>query len=57
MKRFLSVLLVAAMICALLPTLALAEEETTLRVMWWGSQTRHDRTMAAIAKFEKRIPV
>lgn len=34
MKRFLSVLLVAAMICALLPTLALAEEETTLRVMW-----------------------
>ncbi len=56
MKRFLSVLLVAAMICALLPTLALAEEETTLRVMWWGSQTRHDRTMAAIAKFEEKNP-
>ena len=56
MKRFLSILLVAVLVCAMLPMLASAEEKTTLRVLWWGSQTRHDKTMAAIAKFEEKYP-
>ncbi len=56
MKRFLSILLVAVLVCAMLPMLASAEEKTTLRVLWWGSQTRHDKTMAAIAKFEEKNP-
>lgn len=56
MKRFLSILLVAVLVCAMLPMLASAEEKITLRVLWWGSQTRHDKTMAAIAKFEEKYP-
>ena len=28
----------------------------TLRVTWWGSQTRHDLTMAAIEKFQEKYP-
>ena len=42
MKRFLSFLLVAVMICMAIPALGAAEEPVTLRVAWWGSQTRHD---------------
>ena len=56
MKRFLSFLLVAVMICMAIPALGAAEEPVTLRVAWWGSQTRHDKTMEAIAKFEEKNP-
>ena len=33
-----------------------AEEQITLRVSWWGSQDRHNRTLAAIELFEERYP-
>lgn len=33
-----------------------AEEEITLRMAWWGSQTRHDRTIAAIELYESLHP-
>lgn len=57
MKRFLSILTVVMLLCtAMLPAAALAEEPVTLRVTWWGSQTRHDLTMAAIQKFEEKYP-
>lgn len=56
MKRFLSLLLVAVMVCMAIPALGAAEEPVTLRVAWWGSQTRHDKTMEAIAKFEEKNP-
>ncbi len=35
---------------------AKTEEEITLRMAWWGSQTRHDRTIAAIELYEKLNP-
>ena len=58
MKRLLSVLLVAMMLCTVIApmSIASADEIVTLRVVWWGSQTRHDLTMAAIAKFEEKYP-
>lgn len=57
MKRFLSMLMVAVLMAtAMLPVLASAEEPVTLRITWWGSQTRHDLTMAAIDKFEEKYP-
>lgn len=31
-------------------------EETTLRMLWWGSQTRHDVTVAAVNKFMEKYP-
>lgn len=32
------------------------EEEITLRVAWWGSQQRHDRTVEVIELYEERNP-
>ena len=31
-------------------------EKTSLRVMWWGSQTRHERTQQVIKLFEEKYP-
>lgn len=31
-------------------------EKTTIRMAWWGSQTRHDRTVAAIELYESLNP-
>jgi len=32
------------------------QEQIELRIVWWGSQTRHDRTMEAIKLFEEKNP-
>lgn len=55
MKRISSFLLALLMILALIPA-TVAEEPVTLRILWWGSQTRHDLTMAAIEKFMEKNP-
>lgn len=54
MKRLFSVVLILVLCLALVP--AGAQENITLRISWWGSQTRHDRTLAAIALFEEQNP-
>lgn len=33
-----------------------AEEKTTIRFMWWGSQTRHDSTIKVIELFMEKNP-
>jgi len=33
-----------------------AEEEITIRIAWWGSQVRHDKTLAVIELFEEKFP-
>ena len=56
MKRFVSLFLALLMVLTLVSVSALAEEPVTLRIVWWGSQTRHDLTIAAIEKFESKYP-
>lgn len=57
MKKLLAYLLAAALTLTALCGLALAEDEkTTLRIVWWGSQARHDKTMAMIELFEQKNP-
>lgn len=56
MKRFLSILVAVALLGAMIVPAALAEEKTTLTVLWWGSQTRHDLTVKMIEKFEELNP-
>lgn len=56
MKRFLSILAVVALVCTMIAPMAVAEEKTTLNVLWWGSQTRHDLTVKMIEKFEELNP-
>ena len=57
MKKTLALVLV---LCSLLTlcigSTAIAEDTITLRVTWWGSQTRHDNTLAAIALYEAQNP-
>lgn len=33
-----------------------SEDQITLRMAWWGSQTRHDRTVEVIEMYEKENP-
>lgn len=33
-----------------------AEQEVTLSIAWWGSQTRHDTTMALLKEYESMTP-
>lgn len=56
MKRILSLVLVLCL-CLGYATFAVADEEKVeLRFMWWGSQTRHDRTIAAIEMYMAENP-
>jgi len=38
------------------PTQAPAAQPVELRIAWWGSQARHDRTIAVIELFQKKYP-
>src|SRR5690554_6323798 len=55
MRKYLAVLfLVCVLVFSIfLPALA---EEVTLRMAWWGSQDRHDRTLKVIRMFEEENP-
>ena len=55
MKRFLICLMALALLLGT-ASFSLAEEQTTIRVLWWGSQARHDLTVAAIDKFMEKNP-
>ena len=55
-KRFITTLAAAAMLCSSLVPSALADDKTTLNILWWGSQTRHDLTVKLIEKFEELNP-
>ncbi len=54
MKR-LSVVLSLSLLASLLLPMAFAQQ-TELRVSWWGSQNRHDRTIQVIQMFEELNP-
>ena len=55
MKRSLICLLVLVLLLGTASTAA-AEETQTIRVLWWGSQARHDLTVAAIDVFMEKNP-
>ncbi len=49
-------LLVTLMAFVLAFQTSLAQDEVQLRLAWWGSQNRHDRTIAAIELYEELNP-
>ncbi len=55
MKRTLALVLTLCLCLGLLGA-ASAQEKTELRIMWWGSQTRHDRTIAALELYQQQNP-
>lgn len=56
MRKSWAALALAAFLVAALAMSALAQEQVTLRIAWWGSQDRHDRTLAVIELFEQKYP-
>jgi multiple sugar transport system substrate-binding protein len=55
LKRFFACLLtVALLLCSF--SFALADDQQTIHVLWWGSQTRHDATTKMIEKFMEKYP-
>lgn len=57
-KRIAAMFLAFSLLVTLCATgvFASAEETIELRVVWWGSQTRHDNTLAAIDLYMERNP-
>ena len=55
MKKFLSLLLTALMLLAVMPAVH-AEEPVTIRFSWWGDAVRHEATLKAIELFEQAYP-
>jgi len=54
-KRIPLLILVALLLSAFVIPAA-AQDTTELRIAWWGSQNRHDRTIAAIELYEELNP-
>jgi multiple sugar transport system substrate-binding protein len=50
------VLLAISIIILLIILISPGQEVITLRISWWGSQTRHDQTLKVIELFEKKYP-
>ena len=55
MKKLAAFVLCGVMALGCVPAVH-AEEGVTLRMAWWGSQVRHDRTVAAIELYESLNP-
>ncbi|MFY9436233.1 MAG: ABC transporter substrate-binding protein, partial [Limnochordia bacterium] len=55
MRRILVFVLFASLL-TVVSGIGAAEEQIVLRVSWWGSQGRHDRTLAVIDLFEAKYP-
>lgn len=56
MHKWVSGILVLLMCLTVFSTILPAQEKISLRVAWWGSQDRHNRTLKAIELFEKKYP-
>ena len=54
-KALAALALSAIMVLGCVPAVS-AEEQVTLRMAWWGSQNRHDKTVAAIELYESLNP-
>ena len=54
--RKLAFLAVAIALLVLPTLLAAAQDQTVVRISWWGSQNRHDRTIATIELYEELNP-
>lgn len=53
-KRNLTILLVALLVVSI--SFVASAEKITLRLAWWGSQSRHNRTLKVIDMFEEKYP-
>ena len=51
-----SIIILLAFLTTLLSAAVVHGQDQTMYVEWWGSQTRHDRTIKVIEDFEAAHP-
>ncbi|MCS7202044.1 MAG: sugar ABC transporter substrate-binding protein [Dictyoglomus sp.] len=56
MKKFLKVFLLISILITFILSVSQSQQQITLRIMWWGSQDRHNRTLRVIDLFQKKYP-
>lgn len=56
MKKNIICSLIILFIIFVFNTTVFSRDNVTLRIAWWGSQDRHDRTLEVINLFEKKYP-
>lgn len=56
MKKLVSLLLALTMVLSMAVIANAEDEPVTLKVLWWGSQTRHDTTTALCKLYEETHP-
>ncbi len=57
MNRRKTLCILLSLVILVLPSLAaVAQDQTEVRISWWGSQNRHDRTIASIELYEELNP-
>src|SRR5688572_15451730 len=55
-NRKVFILLASAMMLFVLGGTVLAQDAQEMRLVWWGSQNRHDRTIAVVEMYEAMHP-
>jgi multiple sugar transport system substrate-binding protein len=56
MQKRLTLLIVLSLLLSVFVIPAASQDQTELRIAWWGSQNRHDRTIAVIELYESLNP-
>lgn len=56
MQKRLTLLIVLVLLLSVFAAPAASQDQTELRIAWWGSQNRHDRTIAVIELYESLNP-
>ncbi|MBK8027492.1 MAG: extracellular solute-binding protein [Chloroflexi bacterium] len=56
MQRKLLLLLSLSVLLLVMGSAALAQDTQEMRMVWWGSQSRHDRTIAVVEMYEAAHP-
>jgi len=56
MKRFLKAILLVSLLITFILSVSQSQQQITLRISWWGSQDRHNRTLKVIDLFQKKYP-
>lgn len=56
MRRNFRLLMILLVLVCFLLAISPAQQQVTLRIIWWGSQDRHNRTLKVIDLFQKKYP-
>ncbi|ACI19215.1 ABC transporter substrate-binding protein [Dictyoglomus thermophilum] len=56
MKKYFKLVVLMLILVSFILVISPAQQQITLRIIWWGSQDRHNRTLKVIDLFQKKYP-